>query len=109
MSIIGELTGILSEGWVSGAVCSSTDPEIFHPAKGESGNRAKAICHTCPVRQECLDHAMKHREAGVWGGLSEGEREKLRRGQNPYVARRRPAGHPESCYCPNCNRARRTA
>ncbi len=39
---------------------------------------AKAICATCPVRQPCLDYALRIREPhGIWGGLNEAERRQL--------------------------------
>ena len=39
---------------------------------------AKEICRPCPVRQECLDYAIRIREAhGIWGGLSEAERKQI--------------------------------
>jgi WhiB family redox-sensing transcriptional regulator len=52
------------------------------PARDEREQRAKAICATCPVIAECAAHALAVREAyGVWGGLTEHEREAmLRRG-----------------------------
>lgn len=109
MSIVGDLFGINTEQWMDEAICPSTDPEIFHPTGGESARPAKAICHRCPVRPECLQHALEHRETGVWGGLSERERENLLRGRNPYAPRRRPEGHRLSCVCPNCNRAKGAA
>jgi hypothetical protein len=41
---------------------------------------AKAICRSCVVREECLDWAIdKDEPAGVWGGLTEKERNKLKR------------------------------
>jgi WhiB family redox-sensing transcriptional regulator len=41
---------------------------------------AKAICAGCPVREECLEYAMRWDQlCGVWGGLSERERRQLRR------------------------------
>ena len=41
-------------------------------------NNAKAVCRTCPVRTECLEHALKIPEPyGIWGGLSEDERAQL--------------------------------
>ena len=44
--------------------------------------RAKRICSTCSVRDECLDYALRTKEAyGIWGGLTELERKtRLRRG-----------------------------
>jgi WhiB family redox-sensing transcriptional regulator len=39
---------------------------------------AKAICAGCPVKAECADYAIRAREPyGVWGGLTEEEREAL--------------------------------
>jgi WhiB family redox-sensing transcriptional regulator len=57
---------------------------FFHP-EGERGPsrarreaEAKAICGTCPVIAQCAAHALQVREPyGVWGGLSEGEREQM--------------------------------
>jgi WhiB family transcriptional regulator, redox-sensing transcriptional regulator len=52
----------------------------FFPTRGESARDAKAICATCPVRQECLEYALRWDQlCGVWGGLSERERRQLRR------------------------------
>lgn len=46
--------------------------------KLEREGRAKAICATCSVQQECLDYALRIREQhGIWGGLSESERKPL--------------------------------
>ena len=40
--------------------------------------RAKAICATCPVRDPCLEYALRIREPhGIWGGMSESERRPL--------------------------------
>ena len=39
---------------------------------------AKEVCMRCPVRTECAAHALAVREPyGVWGGLTEDEREEL--------------------------------
>ena len=46
--------------------------------KLEREQRAKEICVSCPVRQPCLDYAIKIREPhGIWGGLNEVERKQL--------------------------------
>ena len=40
--------------------------------------RAKAICRTCIVREDCLAYALEIAEPhGIWGGLSEIERRAL--------------------------------
>jgi WhiB family transcriptional regulator, redox-sensing transcriptional regulator len=70
------------EGWQERALCAQTDPEAFFPEKGGSTREAKRICSGCDVRAECLDYALAHDERfGIWGGLSERERRRLRRGE----------------------------
>jgi WhiB family transcriptional regulator, redox-sensing transcriptional regulator len=72
------------EEWPSRAVCSQTDPEAFYPEKGGSTKDAKKVCLGCPVTKECLQWALDHDERyGVWGGLSERERRRLKRGLDP--------------------------
>jgi WhiB family redox-sensing transcriptional regulator len=69
------------EGWQERALCAQTDPEAFFPEKGGSTREAKRICSGCEVRAECLDYALAQDERfGIWGGLSERERRRLRRG-----------------------------
>lgn len=66
--------------WQADALCAQTDPEAFFPEKGGSTRDAKRICTTCDVRDQCLDYALQNDERfGIWGGLSERERRKLKR------------------------------
>ena len=66
--------------WQERALCAQTDPEAFFPEKGGSTREAKRICAGCEVRSECLEYALQHDERfGIWGGLSERERRKLKR------------------------------
>jgi WhiB family redox-sensing transcriptional regulator len=66
--------------WQADALCAQTDPESFFPEKGGSTREAKKICTSCEVRGECLEYALSNDERfGIWGGLSERERRKLRR------------------------------
>lgn len=66
--------------WQTDALCAQTDPEAFFPEKGGSTRDAKKICTTCEVRAQCLDYALANDERfGIWGGLSERERRRLRR------------------------------
>lgn len=66
--------------WQADALCAQTDPEAFFPEKGGSTREAKRICDGCEVRSECLDYALANDERfGIWGGLSERERRRLRR------------------------------
>jgi len=62
------------------ALCAQTDPEAFFPEKGGSTREAKKVCTGCEVRAECLEYALKNDERfGIWGGLSERERRKLKK------------------------------
>jgi WhiB family redox-sensing transcriptional regulator len=81
--------------WRRQASCRDTDPALFFPV-GSSGtalaeiDAAKAVCARCGVREACLDFAMQtNQEAGIWGGMSEDERRRLRR---RWVAARRAKG-----------------
>lgn len=66
--------------WYDDALCAQTDPELFYPEKGGSVREAKSICASCDVREQCLEEALDHDERfGIWGGLSERERRKLKR------------------------------
>jgi WhiB family redox-sensing transcriptional regulator len=67
-------------GWQDRALCAQTDPEAFFPEKGGSTREAKKVCSGCEVRAECLEYALANDERfGIWGGLSERERRKLKR------------------------------
>lgn len=73
--------------WQRRAACRNLDSSMFFPRPGERGlrrqrreDRAKAVCAVCPVRAECLEHSLRVQEPhGIWGGLSETERPRLRR------------------------------
>ena len=66
--------------WQEQALCAQTDPEAFFPEKGGSTREAKAVCELSEVRDECLSYALENDERfGIWGGLSERERRRLRR------------------------------
>jgi WhiB family redox-sensing transcriptional regulator len=51
------------------------------PAKVDREVRAKEVCRRCPVIEPCRRHALAVQEPyGVWGGLSEDERQQIVRG-----------------------------
>jgi WhiB family transcriptional regulator, redox-sensing transcriptional regulator len=77
--VVADLLGDAPE-WQERALCAQTDPEAFFPEKGGSTREAKRICSRCEVRAECLEYALGQDERfGIWGGLSERERRKLKR------------------------------
>lgn len=65
--------------WRERAACRGVDPDIFFIERGASSGPARAFCDICGVRAECLTFALDSNEHhGVWGGLSEWQRRKLR-------------------------------
>ncbi|GAA2176745.1 hypothetical protein GCM10009784_24490 [Arthrobacter parietis] len=67
-------------GWQADALCAQTDPEAFFPEKGGSTRDAKKVCGSCNVKSQCLEYALENDERfGIWGGLSERERRRLRK------------------------------
>ncbi len=66
--------------WQENANCLGVDPDLFFPERGASTKEAKSVCGSCEVRPECLEYALANGEKfGIWGGLSERERRRLRR------------------------------
>ncbi|MGC5583807.1 WhiB family transcriptional regulator [Ornithinimicrobium sp. W1665] len=73
--------------WQFQGLCRTTNPDIFFHPEGERGPsrrrreaRAKAICEQCPVLRECREHALAvHEPYGVWGGMTEEERDEVHR------------------------------
>jgi WhiB family redox-sensing transcriptional regulator len=67
--------------WMARANCKGVDAELFFVGRGTSTWPAKQVCLGCVVRGECLQYALDTREPfGVWGGMSEKQRRRLRRG-----------------------------
>ncbi|MDG3008932.1 WhiB family transcriptional regulator [Rhodococcus sp. D2-41] len=79
------LPGPLSDRWdwqMQGR-CRGVDSAVFFHPDGERGraraareSNAKKLCETCPVLSQCREHALRVAEPyGIWGGMSESERE----------------------------------
>lgn len=64
--------------WQDDAACKGMDPDLFFTERGDSTSDPKAVCATCSVTAECLEDGLWER-FGIWGGLSERERRKIRR------------------------------
>jgi WhiB family redox-sensing transcriptional regulator len=73
------------ERWQARGACQSAEPDLFFPLSETSASAAqiaaaKAVCAACPVRRECLRFALSAPQPhGIWGGLTEHERARLRR------------------------------
>lgn len=65
--------------------CSSSDPDLFFPEPNTPNaamitKMAKKTCSECPYLAECLEWALKADEIGIWGGTTEAERRRMKRG-----------------------------
>ncbi|MGH9183620.1 MAG: WhiB family transcriptional regulator [Acidimicrobiales bacterium] len=68
------------QNWYAYANCLGVEPDLFFPERGASTKEAKAVCRACVVCEQCLEHAVVNGEKfGIWGGMSERERRRLRR------------------------------
>jgi len=87
MTEVSRLPGPVADrwDWQLQGLCRELPTEMFFHPEGERGPRrrnremaAKAACNTCPVLAQCRAHALAVREPyGIWGGLSEEEREAI--------------------------------
>ncbi len=69
--------------WQRQANCMGVDPDLFFPERGASTREAKEVCRGCVVREDCLEYALTNSEKfGIWGGLSERERRRIRRARS---------------------------
>jgi WhiB family redox-sensing transcriptional regulator len=84
--------------WQVRAACRGPQAVVFFPPsyverKDERLLRereAKSICHSCSVRDDCLEYALRIKEPhGIWGGLNESERKHLLDGRPGSVLERR--------------------
>ncbi len=82
--------------WRRDAACHDVETGVFFPepeAEAPMVAVAKAICAACPVREACLNFAMTSRQDdGIWGGLDENERRRLRRRRQEAARTARRAG-----------------
>jgi WhiB family redox-sensing transcriptional regulator len=63
-----------------GTCASSNDPDLWMAPSAQKKmiQKAKEACRECPVISECAKWALDtHQEYGVWGGLSEIDRQDI--------------------------------
>jgi WhiB family redox-sensing transcriptional regulator len=74
--------------WQDGANCKGANADLFFPERGASTRAAKAICRECQVQADCLEFAITTGEKfGIWGGMSERERRRIRRERQVAASR----------------------
>src|SRR5271166_4239612 len=80
VDVVALLYGRQEKSWQAQANCMGVDPDLFFPERGASTREAKEVCRGCVVREDCLEYALANGEKfGIWGGMSERERRRLRR------------------------------
>ncbi|MBT9255407.1 WhiB family transcriptional regulator [Phycicoccus sp. KQZ13P-1] len=68
--------------WMERSACRGEDPELFYAGTGDKAAIAAArrICRPCEVRADCLTYALQIDDRhGIWGGLTTGQRARLRK------------------------------
>lgn len=105
----------MTDNWRNDALCLGAGNHLyFGPDGADAGyyNRARRICALCPVREECLVHALTEPEHhGMWGGLTPTERRNLVYGRFSvcrWCSQRFVAGRGRYCSDP-CRTAARQA
>ncbi len=71
--------------WQRSAACNGAPSYIFYPEERNlpgfkedftyTGKTHEDFCKACPVKWVCLEFSLLHDLQGVWGGLTEKERE----------------------------------
>lgn len=80
--------------WMGQAACASIPEWTAFPSTPDAVEQAKAVCQECAVRMPCLEYARATRQAGLWGGLTE-----LERNYEPGISVvSRPTPGPEGKY-----------
>lgn len=86
--------------WRQHAACRGMSPGIFHPLTnhGKDARKARSTCADCPVTDDCLTEALADPEAlGIRAGLTEAERDTIRRNRRAHPATRMQ-------WCHHCDR-----
>jgi WhiB family redox-sensing transcriptional regulator len=65
--------------WKALGNCRGEDPNSFYPENNRwAEQERKKICRGCPVFAQCMDHAIRYDELGIWGGTTDRERRKIK-------------------------------
>lgn len=107
-SFFADFVERMRPSWMDEAACAGIKGGHWFPERGESVNVARQICSGCPVREQCLAYALDHGEHfGIWGGTSERERRRMRKGRPRTIDRSEPAHgtlrrYRTGCRCDQC-------
>jgi WhiB family redox-sensing transcriptional regulator len=78
--------------WMTKGACVGEPADLFFPGPGRDGavktKKAKQICRTCPVVNDCIMYAMTFAPRsliGIWGGTTERERTRIHKSTTGLV------------------------
>lgn len=81
--ILDLITQCLHPDWHIRGLCRQYPEQSWFPDHGSDFaeiEACKAVCRSCPVQSQCLDHALTEPEpTGIWGGMGPRERRRMRR------------------------------
>jgi hypothetical protein len=80
--------------WRFNSACSDVDVEHAWFWNQPDFPKARLVCQKCPVREQCLEWALKNEDSGVWGGYSAYQRKQIRDGVAPGEALAPKPGRP---------------
>ena len=67
------------QSWMRAGSCVELETAVFFPSDSTGVLEAIQVCETCVVRERCLEYALEQDVGlGIWGGVSERGRRRLR-------------------------------
>ena len=74
------MTRVINYRWQSDAACKGIPVSMFYPERGRPvPDTVRTVCKDCPVKRDCLEHGLHYEKYGVWGGMTEDQRQVIRR------------------------------
>jgi len=71
---------IIDYSWQAGAACSVLSPDLFYLKQGKTVSQTVIdACTSCPVKEECLSHALKYEVYGYWALTTPSQRAIMRK------------------------------
>lgn len=80
--------------WADRGACRGLPTDHFFSDDPADTETARTVCRPCPVRDDCAAYALALPGiGGIWGGLSEADRRRIRRrhGRHATIGDARPA------------------
>ncbi len=59
---------LAGEPWMDDSNCKGLGPDRFQLEQGHSARKAREVCISCTVTEECLEYGLRTGSVGVWGG-----------------------------------------